>query len=65
MTTQLHLPTILFGQQERTLFRVNGVDSVWFQDVWYGAASGNAGVLRVQTKMQSIARKAMTRYLKD
>ena len=33
MTPQLHIPSILFGQQERTLFTVNGEPAVWFQDV--------------------------------
>ena len=42
----IHIPTILFGQPERTLFRVNGVDAVWFQDV---KAVDRTSVLRYTT----------------
>ena len=45
----LHLPSILFGQPERTLYTVNGEPAVWFQDVWYGQADGDTRVLRYTT----------------
>ena len=35
----IHIPSILFGQQERTLFTVNGEPAVWVQDVTIVGAS--------------------------
>ena len=32
MTVQPHIPSILFGQPERTLYTVNGEPAVWVQD---------------------------------
>ena len=33
----VHIPSILFGQTERVLFKVNGEPAVWFQDVRSGS----------------------------
>ena len=52
--TALHIPSILFGQPERTLFTVNGEPAVWFQDVSvdFGVMAryttlGNSGMMSV------------------